>query len=114
MNKKEIIEKLEGIEKELREIKDYISQNDFGKASSPFNIVPDFCIGYTLDDLYEAFGKRKHPYAVRLKNVLKKYKINSLEEFLNLSPGELLDLENVGYGTLLQTKKALEKLKINW
>ncbi len=114
MNKKEILEKLEGIEKELREIKEYISQDDLGKVSSPFNIVPDLYIGYTLDDLYEAFGKKKKHLATRLRIALKKHNIKTMEEFLSLTPGELLGLENVGYETLLRTKKAMEKLKINW
>ena len=52
--------------------------------------------------------------ARRLKSALQKRNINTLEEFLSLSPGELLELENVGYDTLLRTKKALSRLGFVW
>ncbi|MBQ6225511.1 MAG: hypothetical protein IJJ73_04315 [Bacteroidaceae bacterium] len=52
--------------------------------------------------------------AHRLKSALKKQNIKTLEDFLSLTPGELQELENVGYETLLRTKKALSKLGLVW
>ena len=68
---------------------------------------------YTLQDLYKSFGKRKH-YATRLRHALQNRGIYTLEEFLSLSPGELIELENIGYETLRHTKKALDRMGISW
>lgn len=116
MTKKEIIEKLEIIESEVKEIKEYLSQENAAttpNTESPLPIDPDFKLGYTLEDMYREFGG-KVSLARRLKSALQKRNINTLEEFLSLSPGELLELENVGYDTLLRTKKALNRLGIAW
>ena len=100
----------------MKEIKEYLSQNRSVEtiyADSPLAVEQDFKLEYTLDDLYREFGN-KVSLARRLKTALQKRNINTLEEFLSLTPGELLDLENVGYDTLLRTKKALGKLGIVW
>ena len=55
---------------------------------------------------------QRHSLAVCLIRMAKD--IYTLEEFLSLSPGELLDLENIGYETLIRTKKALDKMGIAW
>ena len=116
MTRKELIEKLQNIEKDVKEIKEYLSQNEAGSDKHvyfPLAAELDFKLDYTLDDLYREFGS-KVSLARRLKTALQKRNINTLEEFLSLSPGELLDLENVGYDTLLRTKKALSRLGIAW
>ena len=116
MTKKEIIKKLEIIESEVKEVKEYLSQEKsiiVPQAAFSLPIDPDFKLDYSLDDLYREFGS-KVSLARRLKSALQKRNINTLEEFLSLTPGELLDLENVGYDTLLRTKKALNKLGIAW
>lgn len=116
MTRKEIIDKLDNVEREVKEIREYLSQNDGEKVALmgfPLPLESDFMVGYTLEDLYKEFGKKKS-LAYRLKSALKKRNIKTLEEFLSLTPGELLELENVGYETLLRTKKALSKLGIDW
>ena len=117
MTRKELIDKLQNIEKNVKEIKEYLSQRESGAdklVDFPFAAIePDFKLGYTLEDLYREFGS-KVSLARRLKRALQKRDINTLEEFLLLTPGELLELENVGYDTLLRTKKALNKLGIAW
>lgn len=107
-----ILQKLENLENELREVREYLSQY-LSAAVSQSDGTPDVEWQYTLIDLYEALGSKKH-YAVRLRTALEKQGINSLGEFLSLTPGQLLDLENVGPGTLLQVKKALNKLGVTW
>lgn len=112
MTKKEIIDKLESIEKDVNEIREYLSQT---KADTATNVTAktDFKQDYTLEDLYREFGS-KVSLAQRLRTALQRRNINTLEEFLSLSPGELLELDNVGYTTLVRTKKALNKLGIKW
>ena len=115
MTRKELLEKFENIEKEVKEIKEFLSQEGIDTLASRKAHAPATrdLKEYTLEDLYESFGKRKH-YAVRLKHALERRGIYTLEEFLSLSPGELLDLENIGYETLIRTKKALDKMGIAW
>ena len=116
MTRKEIIDKLDNVEREVKEIREYLSQSESGMCTLvdfPLATAPDFELGYTLEDLYREFGKKKS-LAYRLKSALKKRNIKTLEEFLSLTPGELLDLEGVGYDTLLRTKKALSRLEIDW
>lgn len=79
----------------------------------PLAIEPDFELGYTLEDLYRAFGNKKS-LTRRLHTALQKRNIKTLEDFLSLTPCEMLELEGVGYDTLLRTKKALNKLGIDW
>ncbi len=116
MTRRELIEKLQNIEKDVKEIKEYLSQSESGAdkpVDFPFVAELDFKLDYTLDDLYREFGN-KVSLGRRLKTALQKRNISTLEEFLSLTPGELLDLENVGYDTLLRTKKALGRLGIAW
>ena len=114
MTREGIIDKQDNIEKEVKENREYLSLND-GKQMAlvgfPLPLESDFKVGYTLEDLYREFGKKK-TMAYRLKSALKKWNIKTLEDFLSLTSGELLELENVGYETLLRTKKALRKLGI--
>ena len=116
MIRKDIIDKLESVERDVKEIREYLSQENAATTThidSSFPIDPDFKLNYSLEDLYREFGG-KVSLARRLKTALQKRNINTLEEFLSLTPGELLELENVGYDTLLRTKKALNKLGIAW
>lgn len=116
MTRKEIIDRLESVEREVKEIREYLSRNDGEQVAPvglPLPLESDFKVGYTLEDLYREFGKKKS-LAYRLKSALKKRNIKTLEEFLSLTPGELLDLEGIGYDTLLRTKKTLSKLGIDW
>lgn len=113
MTRKELIDKLESIERDVKEIKEYLLQGMPNAVEPNESIDSDFNLGYTLEDLYREFGSKKS-LAHRLKTALQKRNVNTLEDFLSLTPGELLDLENVGYDTLLRTKKALGRLGIAW
>ncbi len=119
MNKKQVIARLESIERELAELKAYISHADDSvevaqPSASQVSLPSDERSGYTLDDLYAAFGKKKKGAAYRLRAALRQKGIASLDDFLNLPPGEVLGLNNVGYETLLQTKKAISRLGLDW
>lgn len=127
MSKKEIIETLDNLERmlfsatlELEKVKQSILSFEESSViqdevtGPPFATVPEYVTGYTLDDLYKAFGKKKKSYAHRLRTALKENNIKTLEDFLSLSPGELLKLNNIGYKTLTRTQDALKKLGIQW
>ncbi len=79
MTKKELINKLQNIKKEVKEIKDYLSLSESETVTpvySPLVIEPDFKLKYTLDDLYREFGT-KVSLARRLKKALQKRNINT-------------------------------------
>lgn len=115
MTRKELLDKLKNIERDVKEIREFLSQDErrqTASAVSPLGTEQDFKLKYTLDDLYREFGG-KVSLARRLMMALQKQNVNTLEDFLSLTPGELLELESVGYDTLLRTKK-LSKLGIEW
>lgn len=108
-----ILNRIEKIEKELYEIR-----KDFTECFSPTDVknkeisVRD--IEFTMDDLYDAFGENHKSYAFRLRNALEKKEITTLSQFLSMTPGQLLDLDGVGSGTLQYVNKVLKKMGINW
>lgn len=126
MTKEEILDKLAEITQtlaassaEIEKVRRAVltwkpSDESPAKEEWPLSIVPDYETGYTLDDLYTAFGKKRKGYASRLKSALNEKQITTLEEFLSLSIGELLELNNIGYKTLTYTRKALGSLGIKW
>lgn len=126
MGRKEILEKLDEIDQMLKSAsvelgilrESVLALNEpcvsSEKTALPLPDVSNYATGHTLEDLYKAFGKKKISYAHRLKKALRDKQITTLEDFLLLSPGELLELENIGYKTLLQTRSALKKLGLDW
>lgn len=108
-----MLQKLENIEIELREVREYLAQNMIAFVNVD-DRTKDLKLEYTMEDLYEAFGPSKQSYATRLRTSLEKRGVNTLGEFLALTPGQLLDLDGVGNGTLQYTHKALKKLGIQW
>lgn len=108
-----ILQKLENMENELREVREYLAQNMITSVNAD-NRTKDLKLEYMLEDLYEAFGPSKQSYATRLRSSLENRGINTLGEFLAMTPGQLLDLDGVGSETLQYTHKALKKLGIQW
>lgn len=104
---------LDNLKRDIQNI-DQSRFNPSGNNTLPLPEGDDILTGLTLDDLYKAFGKNKKSYAFRLKKALDTIRINTLEEFLMLTPGDLLSLENVGYKTLTLTQKSLKKMGIEW
>ena len=108
-----ILKRLEATEKELKEIRQSLVEN-MNAAVHQTDGERNHDLTYTLDDLYQAFGNSKKHYATRLRHALQLKGINSLAEFLAMTPGQLLELDNVNVGTLQQTKKVLDRLGICW
>ena len=116
MTRNELLDKLKTIEQEVKEVREFLSRDSDGNSIDKRSTAKSATIdlqAYTLEDLYKELSTRKH-YAVRLRHALERRGINTLTEFLSLSPGERLDLENIGYETLIHTKKALDKMGIGW
>ena len=124
MTQQQLINKIDELEqqllsatKELQDIKTCIAKQETANVSVESSAIPFMPfisepLGFTLDDLYAAFGKSKKKG--RLKAALRGNNITTLEQFLSLTPGEVLALKKVGYETLLSTKKAIEKLGLVW
>lgn len=108
----DILHRLADMENELREIRECIVQN-MNEAAHQSDGDRNYEVSYTLDDFYKAFRHKKQ-YATRLRNALQLKGITTLAEFLALTPGQLLELDNVSVGTLQQAKKVLDRLGIRW
>ena len=108
----DVLQRLAEVEIELSKIRQQIAQ-EMNETAHKEDGRREYNVTYTLDDLYKAFGSKQH-YATRLKHALQQKGINNLTEFLAMTPGELLELDNVSVGTLQKTKKALERLGICW
>jgi hypothetical protein len=109
----DLLKRLENIENELREVRRDIAQS-IVPSKAITKDTTNTSLEYTLNDLYEAFGHSKQSYAKRLRNALEQQSIKDLGQFLSLTPGQLLDLDGVGIGTLMQAHKALKKMGIRW
>ena len=113
MSPSSLLQKLDHMESELREVREYLAQNMITFVNAD-NRTKELKLEYTLEDLYEAFGPSKQSYATRLRTSLEKRGVNTLGEFLALTPSQLLDLDGVSSGTLQYTHKALKKLGVQW
>lgn len=114
MTKVELLKRLERIEQELADVRACLLQGEPKDTAESGADMKNEDIAYTLEDLYHAFGKKKQSYATRLKTTLTENGIGTLKKFLRLTPGQLFELEGIGSGTLLQTKKALDRLGVTW
>lgn len=108
-----LLKRLEKLESELRDIRNEIAEcltppaDDGGDAEDPD-------VQFTLEDLWEAFGRKHKSYAVRLRHALEQRGVTTLPQFLAMTPGQLLDLDGIGPGTLEYTNKAMKRLGIPW
>lgn len=108
-----LLKRLEKVEYELRDIRKGIAEcmtppaADGGEAE-------ERDVQFTLEDLWEAFGRKHSSYAVRLRNALERKGVTTLPQFLKMTPGQLLDLDGIGPGTLEYTNKAMKRLGIPW
>ena len=106
-----ILKRIEKVEYELSDIRKCLAELMTPPTS---NTEKEIEVQFTIEDLCEAFGRKHKSYAVRLCNALEHKGITTLKQFLAMTPGQLLDLEGIGPGTLEQTNKAMKKLGIQW
>lgn len=108
-----LLKRLEKLESELSEIRKDIAESLIPSSKGGGDAI-ETVVGFTLDDLYEAFGRNHKSYAVRLRHALEQRGITTLQQFLAMTPGQLLDLDGIGAGTLDYTNKALKQMGIAW
>ena len=108
-----ILKRIEKVEQELGDIRKAIAECLTPTAdSSDESDMEDMT--FTIDDLCEAFGRKHKAYGVRLRNALANTGITTFSQFLAMTPGQLLDLDGIGPGTLEYTNKAMKKLGVRW
>lgn len=108
-----ILKRMEKVEYELSDIRKAIAECLTPTADSSDELEMED-VTFTLDDLCEAFGRKHKAYGVRLRNALEMRGVTTFSQFLAMTPGQLLDLDGIGPGTLEYTNKAMKKLGVRW
>jgi len=108
-----ILKRIERVEQELSEIR-----KDIAECLTPTTASADGAeeteLEFTMDDFCEAFGRKHKSYAERLRYELAEHGVTTLSQFLAMTPGQLLDMDGIGPGTLKYISKAMKKLGIRW
>lgn len=68
----------------------------------------------TLDDIYNAFGKKKKYYAARLKHAFLEHHVETIEDMMTLSIYDIMDMDGIGAETLRLLILKLNSLGINY
>jgi len=68
----------------------------------------------TLDDIYKAFGKQKKHYATRLKHAFLEHHVDTIDDLMELSLNDLLNMDGIGSETLRLLVKKLSELGIDY
>lgn len=117
MMRKDIIDKLESIEIDLREIREHLS------LEKPIATIPTGILSikeqgielrYTLEDLYREFGKQKKHYATRLKHAFLEHHVETIDDLMTLSLNDLLNMDGIGSETLRLLIKKLNSLGFDY
>jgi len=106
-----ILKRIEKVEYELSDICKCLTELLTPPTS---DTEKEIDVQFTMDDLCEAFGHKHKSYAVRLRNALARKGVTTLSQFLSMTPGQLLDLDGIGPGTLEKTNKVMKKMGIKW
>ena len=85
----------------------------------PFNLMktsnPSPTQGVTLIDIFKALEKKKHKNArFKLRQLCLDNNINTLDDFLKLSPSEFKTYRNIGTTTVYQVREVIESFGIVW
>ena len=71
--------------------------------------------GVTLIDIFKALEKKKHKNArFKLRQLCLDNNINTLDDFLKLSPSEFKTYRNIGTTTVYQVREVIESFGIVW
>ena len=68
----------------------------------------------TLADIYEAFGKQKKHYAIRLKHAFLEHHVETIDDLMALSLNDLLNMDGIGSETIRLLVKKLSNLGIEY
>jgi hypothetical protein len=64
-----------------------------------------------LDNFKRSFDKRFGVYlTVRARNALRKYEVNTIKDFMDLTPNDILKWKNVGVYTAVEIEKAQKEI----
>lgn len=108
-----LLKRIEKVEYELSDIRKCIAEFMSPPVEGDGE-MKELDVYFTLEDLWEAFGRKHKSYAMRLRKALEQRGVTTLPQFLAMSPGQLLNLDGIGPGTLEYTNKALKHLGITW
>lgn len=108
-----ILKRIERVEQELSDIRKAIAEC-LTPTADESNKPTETDMTFTLEDLCEAFGRKHKAYGIRLRNALEMQGVTTFSQFLIMTPGQLLDLDGIGPGTLEYTNKAMKKLGVRW
>lgn len=106
-----ILKRIEKVEYELSDIRKCLVELLTPPSSDTEKQIE---VQFTMDDLCEAFGRKHKAYGVRLRNALEMRGVTTFSQFLAMTPGQLLDLDGIGPGTLEYTNKAMKRLGVHW
>ena len=71
--------------------------------------------GVTLIDIFNALEKKKHKNArFKLRQLCRDNNIETLDEFLKLSPSDFATYRNIGTTTVYQVREVIESFGIVW
>lgn len=119
MTYEEIVKKLTTLSEEDIPIEDLqqgipiMKEDEISSHLMSDNIPVDI----TLEDFYEEVGynkRSKKKWRTKIRHILERYNINTLEELLLFTPSEFKELNGVGPSTLQHIKRGLSKCGITW
>lgn len=71
--------------------------------------------GVTLEDIFNTLKKGNHKNSrFKLRELCKNNNINTLDEFLKISPREFITYKGIGRATAYEVRDAIESLGIVW
>lgn len=77
--------------------------------------TPSSANGVTLEDIFNALKKGNHKSSrFKLRELCKNNNINTLDEFLKISPREFITFKGIGRATAYEVRDAIESLEIVW
>ena len=117
MTRKDLIDKLESVERDVKAIREQLSMDKpkvVTSADYPLAIDSSLELGYTLETLYKEFGKQKKHYATRLKHAFLEHHVETLSDLISLSLNDLLNMDGIGSETLRLLVKKLKSLGFDY
>ena len=117
MTRRDIIDKLESVERDVKAIREQLSMDKPKERTSvdyPLAIDSSFELGYTLEDLYKEFSKQKKHYATRLRHAFLEHHIETINDLMSLSLNDLLNMDGIGSETLRLLVKKLNSLGFDY
>ena len=119
MAKKETLKQLDMIDALKKRMLSFLDDLDSLRRnieeSEKRDYNPSSSKGVTLQDVYKALEKRKHKSSrSKLREICRNNDINSLDDFLKISPKEFVRYKGIGSTTAYQVREIIESFGIVW